>query len=166
MFYNLFGCMHACILHVLSVCLTRDVSSSRKSVASFFLAVSIRSAGKKYNFKICLRINPVASLTCALNEWWVNSLTEKSCSLLSTSCSFPCLISVGRLELWCFVRCFWNHWSFNRPKKRWTKYLKYFFEVYVSVQAVLSFRNFSRLKNYNNGFLNDAVFLAKAWEDF
>ena len=24
MFYNLFGCMHACILHVLSVCLTRD----------------------------------------------------------------------------------------------------------------------------------------------
>ena len=26
MFYNLFGFMHACILHVLSVCLTREVS--------------------------------------------------------------------------------------------------------------------------------------------
>ena len=24
MLYNLFGCMHACILHVLSVCLTRE----------------------------------------------------------------------------------------------------------------------------------------------
>ena len=27
MFYNLFGCMHACILHVLSVCLTTDLNA-------------------------------------------------------------------------------------------------------------------------------------------
>ena len=32
MFYNLFGCMYACILHVLSVCLTRDATQGSNDV--------------------------------------------------------------------------------------------------------------------------------------
>ena len=53
MFYNLFGCMHACILHVLSVCLTRECTEFEASLRSILKAVCIgklacRAGGKKF----------------------------------------------------------------------------------------------------------------------
>ena len=86
MFYNLFGCMHACILHVLSVGLTRDktiiTSGETRLVVVVQLVLSVVvMVGKKFIAISCVYKHLVIFISAS--AWCLGFLDKKFLGFLT-----------------------------------------------------------------------------------
>ena len=84
MFYNLFGCMHACILHVLSVCLTRVVTI-QQSLKNITYAANDFILKSVLVIRSCQKITRIEKVKQNWTDLAENEFSKQSVSLVGVS---------------------------------------------------------------------------------